>query len=150
MPAAAVKPVGRKDFPVKFLGGGILAVVHGKQAPKTKFHAGRKRHLIQIDQEDGLVFVAGIVQLVSAVGGIEILPGDERDEITAAHDDAGDVFVPFASRDQAFVVSDTITGSVHATDDGGGAICVAVGIADEYIGLSAVIGSERRILIGHG
>ena len=150
MPAAAVKPVGRKDFSVKILSGGILAVVHGKQAPKTKFHASRKRHLIQIDHEDGLVLVAGIVQLVSAVGGIEILPGDERNEVSAAHDDAGDVFIPFTPGNQTFVIPDTIPCAVQAADDGGGTIRVAVGITDEYVGLTAVIGGERRILISHG
>ena len=82
--------------------------MHREQAAQTQFHAGREFHLVQIDQEDGLVFVTGIVQLVPAVGGSEILPRNQCDEIAAAHDDAGDVLVPFTPGDQAFVVPDPV------------------------------------------
>ena len=124
--------------------------MYRKQAPKTQFHTGRKRHFVQIDQKDRLVLVPSVIQLVLAVGGSEVFPCDQCNEITAAHDDAGNVLVPFASGDQPLVVPDAIAGTVQTADDCGGAVRVAVGVTDEYVGLTAAVRSERRILISHG
>ena len=82
--------------------------MHREEAAQTQLHAGREFHLVQIDQEDGLVFVTGIVQLVFAVGGSEILPCNKRDKISAAHDDAGNVLIPFTPGDQTLVIPDAV------------------------------------------
>ena len=124
--------------------------MYRKQAPKAKLHTGRKRHFVQINQEDGFVLIAGIIQLILAVGRSKVFSCDQCYEIAAAHDDAGDVFVPFAAGDQPLVIPDTIAGTVQTADDCGGAVRVAVGVADEYVGLTAAVRSERRILISHG
>ena len=136
---AATEPFRQEETLVKFLlSVGIF--MDGLQTVDTHADSVRQRNIAQINQQAVLLFVAGKVKFIQAVGRFQIFRREKGDKITTISQLFRNMLCLFRTRINPFIVPNPAALRLHTSDDFQNLIPVSVRIADENVRFSPVIG----------